>query len=74
MNYVSNVQQYCVLLSYSFLCLSRSVMSDNSVVVVPDFTDDSFANMCCIYVINVSLRAIFFFSGFICGAGCPVGS
>ena len=32
------------------------------------------ADMCCIYVINVSVCANYFSSGFICGAGCPVGS
>ena len=32
------------------------------------------ANMCFIYVINVSVCANYFSSGFICGAGCPVGS
>ena len=31
------------------------------------------ANMCLIYVINVSVCANYFSSGFICGAGCPVG-
>ena len=30
--------------------------------------------MCFIYVINVSVCANYFSSGFICGAGCPVGS
>ena len=32
------------------------------------------ANMCFIYVINVSVWANYFSSGFICVAGCPVGS
>ena len=32
------------------------------------------ANMCFIYVINVSVCANYFSSGFICGAGCQVGS
>ena len=30
--------------------------------------------MCFIDVINVSVCANYFSSGFICGAGCPVGS
>ena len=30
--------------------------------------------MCFIYVINVSVCANYFSSGFICGVGCPVGS
>ena len=32
------------------------------------------ADMCFMYVINVSVCANYFSSGFICGAGCPVGS
>ena len=36
--YFGNVPQYCVLLCYSFLCLSRLVMSDSSVVIVTWFS------------------------------------
>ena len=57
-----------MILSYKILCCGRLVMSDSSVVVV-----SRFYIMCVIYVINVSVCANYF-SGFICGAGCPVGS
>ena len=62
-------KQYFVILRYNILCCGRVVMTDSfRILLLILFIMSVF-----IYVINVSVYAKYFFSGFLCGAGCPVG-
>ena len=70
--YIRTLNTVYVILSYDIPCCGRVVISDSFVVIEPDFTDDYFSMMFLLYVIN--LIGTNSFLGFLCGAGCPVGS
>ena len=64
---------YCVILSVEFYVVVDWSCLTSAVVVFPDVTDVSFA----LYVLLCNKcvgTCQLFFSGFVCGAGCPVGS